>query len=75
MPVRFLLKGPQTWQSAAAKKSNHFQARWGIWPSEEHLEFDVHLIRRVQQLPATASIRYDGVKDVPDTAMSGDSWL
>jgi hypothetical protein len=74
MPARFLLKGPQTWQSAVARKSNHFQTRWGIRPNEEHSEFDVRL-RHVQQLLETASIRYDGVKDVPDTAMSGDSWL
>ena len=74
MPVRFLLKGPQTWQSVVARKSNHFRARWGIRPNEEHSEFDARL-RHVQQLLETASIRYDGVKDELDTAMSGDLQL
>jgi hypothetical protein len=71
MPVRFLLKGPQTWQSAVARKSNHFQARWGIRPNEEHLEFAVRL-HHVQQFLGTESIRYGGVKDEFDTAMSED---
>jgi hypothetical protein len=74
MPVLFLLKGLRTWQSAIARKSNHFLARWGSQPNEEHSEFDVRL-RHVQQLLETASIRYDGVKDELDTAMSGDLQL